>query len=502
MKTTNYLVLIVGILLLSAINTQAQIKIGGDPITINPSSILEVESDDKGVLLPRVALQSTILPEPLAEHVAGMIIYNTATAGEAPNNVVPGFYYNDGTRWKITSQPGATGPAGADGKSAFEEWQNIVGNENKLLSDFLASIKGDTGAAGTDGVGGVSNAGTGIQITGSGSVSAPYVISTNTAEITLDGEVTGTADATVIANDAVTTDKILDASVTPAKIEKGADNTVLVTDATGAVAWLAKDGFGAVADDETITGAGTTASPFKVENSGITAIELADDAVETAKIKGAAVTPAKIEKGENNTVLTTNASGEVTWLTASNTLTAVDGKLVSTVNGIESTPEVDVLISADNGLTVTDGNVQLGGALTKATTIATDDSNTLAITGLEAGANTDKMLVVNSSGVVKSVDASARNINAIVTVDAAYAVVDEDFTILADLEDGAFTITIPEAEEANKGRILIIRKIDETNNVLTISELIKISKTSSFTTLNYLKTIRIQSNGEDWYQID
>jgi hypothetical protein len=112
------------------------------------------------------------------------------------------------------------------------------------------------------------------------------------------------------------------------------------------------------------------------------------------------------------------------------------------------------------------------------------------------------MLVVNSSGVVKSVDASARNINAIVTVDAAYAVVDEDFTILADLEDGAFTITIPEAEEANKGRILIIRKIDETNNVLTISELIKISKTSSFTTLNYLKTIRIQSNGEDWYQID
>jgi hypothetical protein len=89
-----------------------------------------------------------------------------------------------------------------------------------------------------------------------------------------------------------------------------------------------------------------------------------------------------------------------------------------------------------------------------------------------------------------------------VTVEEDYTVDDADFTILADLEDGDVTITIPEADNANKGRILIIRKIDETYNVLTFSEPIKISKNGSFNTLNYLKTIRIQSNGMDWYQID
>jgi hypothetical protein len=93
MKTTNYLVLIVGILLFSAVNSQAQIKIGGDPITINPSSVLEIESDNKGVLFPRVTLTSitdvTTVPSP----TDGLTVFNTATDGTAPNNVSFGYYY-------------------------------------------------------------------------------------------------------------------------------------------------------------------------------------------------------------------------------------------------------------------------------------------------------------------------------------------------------------------------------------------------------------------------
>jgi hypothetical protein len=49
--------------------------------------------------MPRIALTATNSAGPLAAHVAGMIIYNTATAGTAPNNVTPGVYYNDGTKW-------------------------------------------------------------------------------------------------------------------------------------------------------------------------------------------------------------------------------------------------------------------------------------------------------------------------------------------------------------------------------------------------------------------
>src|SRR5690606_25906610 len=73
----------------------AQVKIGGTDGTPNPDAMLEVEATDKGVLLPRVELESTTSASPLSNHVAGMTVYNTATAG----NVTPGQYYNDGTKW-------------------------------------------------------------------------------------------------------------------------------------------------------------------------------------------------------------------------------------------------------------------------------------------------------------------------------------------------------------------------------------------------------------------
>ncbi len=77
----------------------AQIKVGNNPQSLNEDAILEIESANKGVLLPRVALTDVTSSAPLSQHVAGMVVYNTATV----NTVTPGFYYNDGTRWIATS---------------------------------------------------------------------------------------------------------------------------------------------------------------------------------------------------------------------------------------------------------------------------------------------------------------------------------------------------------------------------------------------------------------
>ena len=50
----------------------------------------------KGLLPPRIALQSTTLPNPMSPPVAaGMTVYNTATISD----VTPGYYYYDGTKW-------------------------------------------------------------------------------------------------------------------------------------------------------------------------------------------------------------------------------------------------------------------------------------------------------------------------------------------------------------------------------------------------------------------
>jgi hypothetical protein len=50
-------------------------------------------------LPPRVALIATNSASPTTSPAAGLLVYNTATAGTAPNNVVPGYYYWNGTTW-------------------------------------------------------------------------------------------------------------------------------------------------------------------------------------------------------------------------------------------------------------------------------------------------------------------------------------------------------------------------------------------------------------------
>lgn len=86
--------------ILIAAGTQAQVKVGDNPTTIDANSVLEIESTNKGLLMPRLALTSVNNASPLNAFVAGMVVYNTATAGVSPNNVTPGVYYCDGTKWQ------------------------------------------------------------------------------------------------------------------------------------------------------------------------------------------------------------------------------------------------------------------------------------------------------------------------------------------------------------------------------------------------------------------
>ena len=63
------------------------------------SAKLEVYATNKGFLPPRIALTGAADASTIASPVAGLLIYNTATAGTAPSNVVPGYYYWNGTAW-------------------------------------------------------------------------------------------------------------------------------------------------------------------------------------------------------------------------------------------------------------------------------------------------------------------------------------------------------------------------------------------------------------------
>jgi hypothetical protein len=63
--------------------------------TPNAAAGLDVNFTTKGLLIPRIALTGSTSFLPLTAHVAGMVVYNTASVSD----VTPGLYYNNGSVW-------------------------------------------------------------------------------------------------------------------------------------------------------------------------------------------------------------------------------------------------------------------------------------------------------------------------------------------------------------------------------------------------------------------
>jgi hypothetical protein len=74
-------------------------SVGINTLAPDASAVLDVKATDKGMLLPRIALTATNIAAPIVAPVTSLLVYNTATAGVIPNNVKPGYYYWDGTKW-------------------------------------------------------------------------------------------------------------------------------------------------------------------------------------------------------------------------------------------------------------------------------------------------------------------------------------------------------------------------------------------------------------------
>ncbi len=72
--------------------------------TTSPEGVLDVESTTQGILIPRVSLVRSTQEAPVVNPNGGALetstmVYNTATV----NDVFPGFYYWDGSRWERMS---------------------------------------------------------------------------------------------------------------------------------------------------------------------------------------------------------------------------------------------------------------------------------------------------------------------------------------------------------------------------------------------------------------
>src|SRR5690554_7295622 len=126
------------VLALSAQQANAQQGFGTDKPS--KASVVEMTSGSKGLLIPRVALTSLDSFAPVSgeaptdvDKTDALLVYNTVTAGTAPNDVTPGYYYwtTDGTtgKWNRIA-------TGADAKA--EPWQiQTTANEATANTDNI-----------------------------------------------------------------------------------------------------------------------------------------------------------------------------------------------------------------------------------------------------------------------------------------------------------------------------------------------------------------------------
>jgi hypothetical protein len=124
-----------------------------------------------------------------------------------------------------------------------------------------------------------------------------------------------------------------------------------------------------------------TLNNFRLGGTLVVPTTIVTDAVNTLSITGLVTNPAPAF------VLTETIAGIVQK---------------TAISSIVPTP---VNITADNGLTKTANNIQLGGTLIIPTTVATSSTNTLSLTGLNAPAKLPDFILTETSGeVVEKVD--------------------------------------------------------------------------------------------------
>jgi len=447
--------------------------------TPNASSMLEVFATDKGVLLPRVALTGVSDGTTINLPVTSMIVYNTATV----TGLTPGYYYWNGAKWNrlladaditngltVTNGQVLLGGALTSATTITTDvikTLTILGllstgatTDNVVLGDattgalkqktFSSLLAAGTSVSNSVSGGNVSTtvngvAGTAVAISNAlssstnslsstvagGTAQTAYIINSNGLTNT-SGSLVSTVNGVAATGVPVLISGSNGLTTTNGNVALGGSLTSATTITTDVIKTLTILGLlstGATTDNVVLGDATTGALKQKTFSSLLAAGTSVSNSVSGGNVSttvngvaGTAVAISNALSSSTNSLSSTVAGGtaQTAYIINSNGLTNTSGSLVSTVNGVAATG-VPVLISGSNGLTTTNGNVALGGALTSPTTLITDDMNTLKITGLQSGTTADNVVLADgSTGVLKKITATdANNASTIVARDAS-----------------------------------------------------------------------------------
>jgi hypothetical protein len=299
--------------------------------------------------MPRVNLVTTTNAAPLAAHVHGMTVFNMAIQ----NDVTPGVYYNDGSKWVLLSS-GETQMEPGTNEGDVLIW-------NPSINQWEAQPEKD-GIVGNE----VTNATDGsLTRSGAGSSESPYTLAVSIGGIETKHLKDGAVTTEKIVNNAITTEKITNNAVTHEKLSENAVTTINIADNSVTVEKIGDEVWNEItnmvqieeadgiignevtnATDGSLTrsGNGTSVSPYTLAVSlgGIENKHIKDGAITTNKVVDKTITKEKLGEDVWNQVKTeiTNSSiiSEVDGIIGNEVIGAADASLTRSGSGTAISP--------------------------------------------------------------------------------------------------------------------------------------------------------------------
>lgn len=230
--------------------------------------------------------------------------------------------------------------------------------------------------------------------------------------------------------------------------------------------------------------------------------------------------PINVATGTTTPVISINALGITTGLLADGAVTAAKLNQMGATSGQTLKWNGTVWAPAADENT----NIYTNDGTLAGNRVVTQAGSTLAFTGTAVNAFSvdgptfsvdaaNNRVGVGTAAPTSSFQVNGSVANSILRITAATTLNDTHHTIIANAFTAGYAITLP-APSAATGRVYVIRKVDESSNAITFtftgivgSNAIRVSDTSAtvgsyINSLNYTKTLRIQSDGTDWYLID
>lgn len=508
----------------------------------NKASAVEIKSNNKGLLIPRINIEALNSSAPImvaqGDMPKSLLVYNTnTTIGE-------GFYYWNGSKW----EPFTTGSTDLNTKNALLKvvgtelvLTDSDGGEVKVLLTDIDKQQIQTFEIGTDhkltieleNGGGTKNvdltpyfnstilkAGTNTTLDGTGITTDPYKVNvatatkTNLGVVKIGNNINVAADGTISVDDAAADiETTMTETVTGHKIGVYTNElkvpvtinetvtTVTDTKTTGnKIATYTNEAGTPVVINETITsltqdvdGIHYQPETGNAQDAKVVSAN-AGNLIKTGTDFGALLTEADVQ-GAQKTYEVKSSDSSVAISTA-------DSAGNHTVYNLSVTG-VNAGIAVGNGIskdTDTNKTVILGGTLTKeATDIKTDADHTLAISGLqEATEKLDEKVVKNkvvvvedATGILRTVERVVTGTNVNVASNTGYSFFAPEVVINVTLGNTDQAITFPSASDA-KGQTISIKIANTTDTHTGYLNLL-----DTYGSMPYQGWI-VKSNGTDW----